>query len=431
MKPKKEIKRFVVSSPKFKPLYEKHRFKVLYGGRGSGKSYAMAQAAILYMINTHVLILSCRMYLNSIKDSNHALMCEMIEILGVEELFEITQNEIRCIKTNSKMIFKGLANNFTSIKSMAKIGICLVDEAESVTEEAWSVLIPTIREVGSEIWVSFNPKQRSDATWQIFVENPRPGTVLINVNIEDNPFVSQALLDEMEFDKANDPLKYDWIWRGLPKGSDDNVFISQIIIDEARERIPVCNPSLKVMAGLDVAGEGNDWTVLIRRRGNEILSIHKMQHGDTLAVTEWVKTIYAEHGWDEIIIDATGSTGVADHIDAWGTANRTFETTRWKASRSPRNPSKYKNARAESWGIMRDWLRLQGALTKDREWDDLAQVGFKYGEKDQIQLTSKSKIKKSPDFGDALALSLWYPDQEKETPAQTQRYTHHYGGTIT
>lgn len=429
MKSQKAIKPFKVSSHKFKPLYEKHRFKVLYGGRGSGKSYAMAQAAIFYMLNTHVLILSCRMFLNSIKDSNHALMCEMIEMLGVQSEFEITQYEIRCIKTNSKMIFKGLANNFTSIKSMANIGICLVDEAESVTEDAWSTLIPTIRELGSEIWISFNPKQKSDATWQMFVENPRPGTVLINVNIEDNPYVSQALLDEMEFDRDNDPLKYDWIWRGLPKGSDENTFISQIIIDEAKQRIPVQNTQLKVMAGLDVSGEGKDWTVLIRRRGAEILSIHKMQSGDTIQVTEWVKTIYGEHGWDTIIIDATGSTGVADNIDSWGTANRTFETVRWKASRSPRNASKYKNARAESWGIMREWLRQEGHLTNDKEWDDITQVGFKYGERDQIQLTSKSKIKKSPDFGDALALSLWYPDEVKENRVHATQ-SHYYSGTI-
>jgi phage terminase large subunit len=358
------------------------------------------------------------------------MVAELIGAMGLSDQFEITLTEIRCKATGSKMIFRGLANNFASIKSLANVGICLVDEAEAVTAEAWAALIPTIRVPGSEIWVCFNPRNKADSTWQLFVENPRPNSALININIEDNPYVSPELINEMEYDKETDYNKYLWVWRGLPMGADVNSFIPQVVIDDSRKRIPVADDSLEIVAGFDPAGEGKDYSAIVRRRGQQILSVHKYASGDTHQVTEWAKTVYAEHGWHRLIVDATGSSGVADNLSSWGEGNRTFETTKWKASWKSRKPAKYKNARAESWGIMREWLRTVGALTPDKDWDEIPTVGFKYGEKEQIQLESKSKLRKSPDVADALALSLWYPDEKIQPKTQTQPYYNPYGSTI-
>ena len=406
------IKHFDVSSPKFKGLYERHRYKVFYSGRASGKSWALAQAAVYYMFTTRVRILSCRMHMNSIRESNHKLIVDTISRMGLEKFFDIGQYEIKCIKTGSTMFFKGLSNNFSSLKSIEDVGICLVDEAESITEEAWSFLIPTIRAKGSEIWVSFNPRLVTDATWQRFVLNPPEDSVVVKLNIDDNPFLSPEILQEMEHDKKTDPIRYQWIWLGEPMGSESNTFISPILISDARKRIVERNESLQIVAGLDVSTVGQDWTVLIRRRGFEILSIHKMQKGEAIDVENWVKNIYTSHGWDKIIIDTTNESGIGGHIEQWGNANRTFETVLWKASRSPRNKSKYANARAESWGLMRDWLEY-GQLTNDKEWDELPKVLYKFTTKEQIQLQSKKELSKSPDFGDALAISLWQKDEPK------------------
>ena len=53
-------------------------------------------------------------------------------------------------------VFAGLRHNLDSIKSKARILIAWVDEAESVSEIAWTKLTPTVREAGSEIWVNAN-----------------------------------------------------------------------------------------------------------------------------------------------------------------------------------------------------------------------------------------------------------------------------------
>ena len=191
------------------------------------------------------------------------------------------------------------------------------------------------------------------------------------------------------------------------------VLIQPSIIEDARNIIAVANPKLKIYAGLDVAGMGADSTVLVRRQGNIILSKHKLATGTTIENTEWAKTIYAEHPWDEIIIDATGSTGVADMIEQWGSVNNSFEVTKWNASRTARNKIKYTNARTESWGRLRDWLRNGGQLTSDPCWDEMSLIEFKYTNKEQIALESKSSMGKSPDDVDALAMSCWFNDEEK------------------
>jgi hypothetical protein len=91
-------------------------------------------------------------------------------------------------------------------------------------------------------------------------------------------------------------------------------------------------------------------------------------------MTDWAKQIYVSHGWDIVVVDATGSSGVADNLHMWGNANRTFQTIAWMASWKSRDPNRYANARTESWCIMRDWLKTGGSLDNDKCWDELSNI---------------------------------------------------------
>ena len=61
----------------------------------------------------------------------------------------------------SPTLYAGLRRNLDSIKSKARILLCWVDEAETVSE-TWlgRKLIPTVREDDSEIWVTWNPENK-------------------------------------------------------------------------------------------------------------------------------------------------------------------------------------------------------------------------------------------------------------------------------
>ena len=189
-------------------LNSEKRYKVAYGGRGSGKSYGYADACLLKALQKKIRVLCARQLQTSIKDSVHKLLCDRISAHGLDEWFEITQQAIRC-KNGSEFIFKGIQNNVQEIKSMEGIDICWVEEAQSVSEESWEILIPTIRKEGSEIWVSFNPDREEDSTYQRFVVNPPRDCKSVLINYMDNPWFPEVLRREMEYCKEVDYGKYE------------------------------------------------------------------------------------------------------------------------------------------------------------------------------------------------------------------------------
>ena len=194
-------------------IEENHRYKVAYGGRGSGKSVGFADACLIKALSKKTRILCTRQLQTSIKDSVHKLLCDRIEKLGLSDYFEITRETIRC-SNGSEFIFKGIQNNVMEIKSMEGIDIAWAEESQSISKESWDVLIPTIRSENSEIWITFNPDRDEDETYTRFVLNPPPDCKSVLVNYTDNPFFPEVLRKEMEYCKESDYPRYEHIWLG-------------------------------------------------------------------------------------------------------------------------------------------------------------------------------------------------------------------------
>jgi phage terminase large subunit len=200
-------------TPKFRPFLEPRRYKVAYGGRGSGKSWTVAQLLVMKAMTSNCRILCAREIQKSISDSVIQLLDDTINRMGVAEYFEVQRNQILG-PNGSRFIFEGLRANITKIKSMEGIDIVWVEEAESVTSESWDTLIPTIRKPGSEIWITFNPKRQLDATYQRFVINPPPDAYVTKVNYSDNPWFPPELEKERKHMMETDFDLYQHIWEG-------------------------------------------------------------------------------------------------------------------------------------------------------------------------------------------------------------------------
>lgn len=194
-------------------LTEKARYKVSYGGRGSGKSWANARCLIILALKSKIRVLCTRQLQTSIANSVHKLLSDSIQELQLTDYFEITRDAIRCVN-GSEFFFKGIQNNINEIKSIEGIDYCWVEEAQSVSESSWEVLIPTIRKENSEIWITFNPDREEDSTYQRFVKNPPPDSIVKLVNYNDNPWFPLTLQKEMEYCKEVDYAKYEHIWLG-------------------------------------------------------------------------------------------------------------------------------------------------------------------------------------------------------------------------
>lgn len=202
----------------FKRIFDKARYKIFYGGRGSGKSWSIAEFLIVQAYTyPKTRILCTREIQNSIKESVHKLLADTVDRLGLSGYFHITNNSLLC-SNGSEFIFMGLLRNVDQIKSTEGIDYCWVSEAHNVSDESWETLLPTIRKEGSEIIIDFNPRNEDDPTYQRWVVNPPDGAISKLVNYVDNPYFPKVLRVEMEHDKKKDKLLYEQKWLGKPVG---------------------------------------------------------------------------------------------------------------------------------------------------------------------------------------------------------------------
>jgi phage terminase large subunit len=212
--------------PEFDEFLEPHRYKVAYGGRGSGKSWSIATILALRAYQKPTRILCCREIQKSITDSVLTLLADQIERLGLSSFFEVQKTQITG-QNGSRFIFEGLRSNITKIKSMEGIDIVWAEEAESITVSSWQTLIPTIRKPGSEIWISFNPYDELDETYQRFVVSPPPDTYKVLVNFQHNPWFPEELRKEMEYMKSQDVELYKHIWEGQCLSNKEGAYYSK------------------------------------------------------------------------------------------------------------------------------------------------------------------------------------------------------------
>lgn len=198
----------------FEELFTPARYKCYYGGRGGGKSWAMARALLILGLKAPLRILCCRELQVSISDSVHKLLADQVASDPLLSAHYEVQKAAIIGANGTEFLFKGLRHNIQSIKSTEKINICFVDEAQTVSKASWDVLIPTVRSPGSEIWISFNPELEDDETYKRFVLKPPPGAIVRKIGWQDNPFFPDELVAEKDHLKVVDPDAYLTVWEG-------------------------------------------------------------------------------------------------------------------------------------------------------------------------------------------------------------------------
>ena len=257
-------------------LFDPYRYKVAYGGRGSGKSWSMARALLLQASNKPLRILCAREIQRSIKQSVHTLLNDQIQALGLGPLYEVLESEIRS-RSGSSFSFTGLATNTVeSIKSFEGCDIVWVEEAQTVSKKSWDILIPTIRKPDSQIWVSFNPNIDSDDTYKRFVIEPPENAKVVKVNYTDNPWFPEVLEIERQHSEKTNP-DYANIWEGDCKAAVDGaIYANEIREAQENGRITTVpyDPMLKVHVVFDL-GFNDSMAIILCQRGVSDIRIIK------------------------------------------------------------------------------------------------------------------------------------------------------------
>ena len=194
-------------------LGKKARYKVAKGGRGSSKSWSYARALLIRGMQQKQRALCCRELQKSIKDSVHQLLANQIVELGLQDFYSVLNTEIRG-RRGTGFGFAGLRHNATEIKSYEDADVAWVEEAQVVSNHSWDILIPTIRNEASEIWITFNAELEDDPTYKRFVLQPPSNSIVVDMNWRDNPWFPEVLRQEMEEKRERDPDGYLHIWEG-------------------------------------------------------------------------------------------------------------------------------------------------------------------------------------------------------------------------
>lgn len=257
-----------------KALFEPKRYKVLYGGRGGGKSWAVARALLIQAAQKPLRVLCAREVQKSIRDSVHRLLSDQIAAMGLGHFYEVLETEIRG-KNGSMFLFSGLLQHtIDSIKSFEGVDRVWIEEAHGVSKKSWDVLIPTIRRPGSELWATFNPQLDTDEAYARFVLAEREDCARIPVSYGENPWFPQVLENERQTaQRTMKPAEYAHIWEGkcLP-AVEGAIYFDEVSAAEATGRIrdvPV-DPLLKTHAVWDLGWNDSMSIILVQRAASEL-----------------------------------------------------------------------------------------------------------------------------------------------------------------
>ena len=376
------------------------------------KSGTVARVLLIRAMQKKGKCLCAREYQNSIADSSYSLLLNIIETYKLP-FFEFTKDSIISTKTGYSFIFKGLHNNLQSIKSIDGLTEAWVEESQTVSDDSLEVLVPTVREPGSQLFYTYNRLREADPVHKRGVIEGRPNSLVLNVNYdvaEKYGWFNDDLRVEMEDDKKNRPALYRHKWLGEPIDESDMALISREKLSTAF--IDKGELTGDVEIGADIARYGSDRTVVVVRRGNTVIDAKIMQGQDTQVVAREIELLADRYSAKEIKVDETGvGGGVVDAIRL----NR--DVTGVNFGSKPNDPSKYVNWISEAWFNLAERIEeldlswFNGRREFDGLTDELAMREWKVGAGGKSAVQSKDEFKKSfgrsPDIADALILAFF------------------------
>ena len=211
-----EMPKVLAMADKMRPFItdiNKYRYFMAEGGRGGGKSQAIARI-FLYLGEQRKLRMVCgRETQNSISESVYSLLTDIIRTEGLA--YEILTTKITHKETGTTIHFRGFRQQGAfNIQGMEGVDVLWIDEAQAITKQTMDVLIPTIRKDRAKIYFTMNRHEEYDPVYEFCAG--REDCCHVHLNYYDNKFCTQALKDEAAACEKKSEKDYKHIWLGEP-----------------------------------------------------------------------------------------------------------------------------------------------------------------------------------------------------------------------
>jgi len=444
------------------------RYKVLYGGRASSKSWDAAGYLANIAAHYPLRIVCCRQFLNRTGDSIYALLKSQIQRFGLSSKFDI-QSKVITSTAGAEISFYGLWRNIDEVRSLEGVDIILLEEAGDLTQEQFEVLDPTFRKPGFFFIVVFNPKERQSFAYQRFVVNPLPYSIVRKINYDENPFLDAEYIERViEPAKAEEAI-FNHVFLGEPLADSENAIIKSEWIRasiDAHIKLGI-EVTGEWRLGYDVADGGKDACCTVSAHGSLVygLDLWKGKEDELLLSTKRAYNTACFHnsciGYDSIGVGADVGAKVKE-INELRSTN--IKATKYVASGAVRWPDAqysnsgiknkdfFANVKAQDWWGLADRFKntynaiKKGEAIADDKMifiasslphlealiDELSAPLKSYDLAGRVKVESKEDMAKrgipSPNMADALLIAT-VPDHARKRidPIVIPRATNYFG----
>lgn len=412
----------------FIPIHEgldKYRYSVIVAHRRMGKSVALLNQMIKRaLMNTRETPYPRYAIIQpQLKQAKLNMWDYMKKYTEGFQGRKISESELYIEFWNRRIYLFG-ADNPDSMRGGYLDG-AILDEYGDMDPDTWNTVVyPMLTDYKGWVVFSGTPKglnhfyslvqkAKADDSWFYSMNNIRTSGIF-----------SEEEQKEIESNMPPSAFAQEYLCDFNASGEDTLIPIERV--SKASNRSVTGYKDLPLIIGVDVARFGDDSTIISPRRGTMAYTQIKFKKLDNMEVVSKIARYINENNVAMCFIDAGRGEGVIDRLHQLGYSNVVEVPFGAAAS----NREKYENKRAEMWCEMAEWLR-EGSIPDDPDLRmDLSAPQYKYSKNGRIVLESKAdikeRLKRSPDGGDALALTFAMPVfQNRRFKANTTLNTHY------
>lgn len=401
--------------------FDRYRYFLIDGGRGGGKSQAIARW-ILYLGDKRELRVVCgREIQKNITESVYTIMVDLIRQYKLP--YQIFATKIVHIHNCTEINFRGFREQGAfNIQGMEGIDITWIDEAQAITKQTLDVLIPTIRKDKAKIFFTMNRHVVDDPVFDKFAT--RDDCLHIHLNYTDNPFCTHALNKEADECRKVSIDDFNHIWLGSPLDkSEDSVYTYSELQTAKINKYPLREGYGLRLAGFDIARYGDDKCacIIIQQMGalrwEEVFSDQWGQK-DLNYTTGRILSINNEQKVNRSIIDEDGiGSGPLDTLQK-GRGLDNIIGFRNPSIGYQDNKDYANNRTVNAYKLKKLLMNNHICLNTDSLIKELSTMRYTFDHQQRKILISKDIMRnkfqvKSPNQADALIMAVSLIDDEK------------------
>lgn len=421
-----------------------HLYSLFLGGIGAGKSHAGAVKALTQeIIRPDTLGLVVAPTYPMLRDASWRTSLDLWEPL----IAEVVRSEMRIVfKNGAEAIFR-TADDPERLRG-PNMSWAWMDEAAQCHPDTWKIVIGRLRQHGraGRAWLTTTPKGMN-WVYEVFVAKANDDTTMFRAATRLNPFLAteyvRSLTTQYEGDFAAQELEAEFI------ADQAGALLEWKWLDGARTRPSVWTErGGQLHAGVDVAGPGEDETVLVVRQGPRILAMQPFTDADSRGPVLAALQPWLHKALTTVNVDSAGQGWYfAQHLrDSLPKAVTVNEINVGERPSSDDAAERNVNLKAELYWALRERFRdgAVAGLTDALALTQLSNMRYTHDSRGRVKIESKDEAQrrgvKSPDRAEALMLAFaptladqllaraWAGQTENRLPAHEQRFLDTTGG---